>query len=596
MRRRKLFLQLFPLYSLITLASLLVISLYFVNTLHNVYYEQVADNLELCARLVGSQFERNGIPQSEKELGKLVRSLSKKSRTRLTVVSVSGVVLADSEKKPAQMENHADRPEIKNALASGVGMSRRRSPTMGVVMVYVAVPVVEKGKVVGVVRASRAVNTTDAVLSITYRLIVLAVAMTGIFAGIAGFVVTRRIGISLSRLRDAAARMAAGDLNSRAPVPDTLEFADLAETLNGMAEQLSRIIRTSSNISREQQAILSSMQEGVIAVTNDDRILILNPAAEQLLGVSMDEARGKVVSEVIRHSGLLKLLERCRGNQAALAEEIVIRDVSTGMAQDKILQATGRVLVDTEGKKIGALVVLNDVTQTRKLENMRREFVANVSHELKTPITSIKGFIETILDGALDDPVKAREFLEIVARQTDRLDSIIEDLLTLSAIEQKSESAEILKEPTKVRSLLEQAAAVLQVKAKAVDIRIDIECSDDLIALVNAPLMEQAIINLLDNAVKYSPPGGTVKLVAESTSDYVGIHVVDNGPGIAAEHIPRLFERFYRVDKARSRKMGGTGLGLAIVKHIVQAHRGRTEVQSTLGKGSTFSIFVPVQE
>jgi two-component system phosphate regulon sensor histidine kinase PhoR len=596
MRRRKLFLQLFPLYSLITLASLLVISLYFVNTLHNVYYEQVADNLELCAQLVGSQFERNGIPQSEKELGKLVRSLSKKCRARLTVVSVSGVVLADSEKKPAQMENHADRPEIKNALAVGIGMSRRRSPTMGMVMVYVAIPVVEKGKAVGVVRASRAVNTTDAVLSITYRLIVLAVAVTGIFAGIAGFVVTRRIGISLSRLRDAAARMAAGDLNSRVPVPDTLEFADLAETLNGMAEQLSRTIRTSSNISREQQAILSSMQEGVIAVTNDDRVLILNPAAEQLLGVSMDEARGKVVSEVIRHSGLLKLLERCRGDQVALAEEIVIRDVSTGIAQDKILQATGKALVDTEGKKIGALVVLNDVTQTRKLENMRREFVANVSHELKTPITSIKGFIETILDGALDDPVKAREFLEIVARQTDRLDSIIEDLLTLSAIEQKSESAEILKEPTKVRGLLEQAAATLQVKAKAADIRIDIECSDDLIALVNAPLMEQAIINLLDNAIKYSPPGGTVKLIAESTNDYAGIHVVDNGPGIAAEHIPRLFERFYRVDKARSRKMGGTGLGLAIVKHIVQAHRGRTEVQSALGKGSTFSIFVPVQE
>lgn len=596
MRRRKLFLQLFPLYSLITLASLLVISLYFVSTLHNVYYEQVADNLELCARLVGSQFERDGIPQSEKELGKLVRSLSKKCRTRLTVVSVSGVVLADSAKRPEWMENHADRPEIKDALAGGIGISRRRSTTMGVVMVYVAVPVVEKGKVVGVVRASRAVNATNALLSVTYRLIVLAVAVTGIFAGIAGFVVTRRIGISLSRLRDAAARMAAGDLNSRVPVPDTLEFADLAETLNGMAKQLSRIIHTSSNISREQQAILSSMQEGVIAVTNDDRILILNPAAEQLLGVSMDEARGKIVSEVIRHSGLLKLLERCRGDQAALAEEIVIRDVSTGIAQDKILQATGRALVDTEGKKIGALVVLNDVTQTRELENMRREFVANVSHELKTPITSIKGFIETILDGALDDPVKAREFLEIVARQTDRLDLIIEDLLTLSAIEQKSESAEILKEPTKVRSLLEQAAAAIQVKAKSADIRIDIECSDDLIAPVNALLMEQAIINLLDNAVKYSPPSGTVKLIAESTCDYVGIHVVDNGPGIAAEHIPRLFERFYRVDKARSRKMGGTGLGLAIVKHIVQAHRGRTEVQSTLGKGSTFSIFVPVQE
>jgi len=595
MRRRKLFLQLFSLYSLTTLASLLVINLYFVKTLHNVYYEQVVDDLELCARLVSSQFERNGILQNEKELGKLVSSLSKKCGARLTVVSVSGAVLADSGKKPAHMENHADRQAIKNALAGGIGVSRRRSSTMRAMMVYVAVPVVDKGNVVGVVQASRATNTNYAVLSIAYRLIVLAVTVTGIFAGIAGFVVTRRIGMSLHRLRDAAARMAAGDLNSRAPVSDTLEFADLAETLNSMAEQLSQIIRKSSNISREQQAILSSMQEGVIAVTNDDRILILNPAAEQLLGVSMDEARGKVVFEVIRHSGLLKLLERCRGNQAALTEEIVIRDPSYGIARDKILQATVRALVDTEGKKIGALIVLNDVTQTRKLENMRRDFVANVSHELKTPITSIKGFIETILDGALDDPVKAREFLEIVARQTDRLDSIIEDLLTLSAIEQ-NELAEISKEPTQVRGLLEQAASTLQVKAKAADIQIEIECSDDLVALVNAPLMEQAIINLLDNAIKYSPSGSTVRLIAESTNDYVGIHVVDNGPGIAAEHIPRLFERFYRVDKARSRKMGGTGLGLAIVKHIVQAHRGRTEVRSTLGKGSTFSIFVPVKE
>lgn len=596
MRRRTLFLQLFPLYSLITLASLLVLSLYFVNTLQNIYYEQVTDNLEVCARVVGSQFEREGTLQNGVELEKLVRFLSKKCRARLTVVSTSGVVLADSEKDPAQMENHADRPEIEQALAGKIGISRRRSPTMGVGMVYVAAPVIEKGKIIGVVRASRSISTVDAVLSVAYRLIVFAFAVTGIVAGIAGLVVTRRIGKSLSHLHEAASRMATGDLNSRVPIPDTAELADLAETLNGMAEQLGRVIRASSNASREQQAILTSMQEGVIAVTNDDRILILNPAAEQLLGTSVDKARGRIVSEVIRHPGLLKLLERCRSDRVPLVEEIALRDISTGTGQDRILQATGTALVDTEGKNIGALLVLNDVTQTRKLENMRRDFVANVSHELKTPITSIKGFVETILDGALDDPAKAREFLEIVARQTDRLNSIIEDLLTLSTIEQKAESAELSKEPTPIENLLKQAAAALQVKAQAAGVNIEIECADGLSAPVNAPLMEQAIINLLDNAVKYSPSGSTVRLIAESVGDNVGIHVVDNGPGIEAEHIPRLFERFYRVDKARSRKMGGTGLGLAIVKHIVQAHHGRTGVQSAPGKGSTFSIFIPVRE
>jgi two-component system phosphate regulon sensor histidine kinase PhoR len=243
---------------------------------------------------------------------------------------------------------------------------------------------------------------------------------------------------------------------------------------------------------------------------------------------------------------------------------------------------------------VGAVIVLNDVTRYRHLENLRRDFVANVSHELKTPIASIKGFVETLLDGALSHPDDAQRFLKIIGSHAERLNNIIEDLLSLSKIEQSEQAANLPLDLAPLRPVLEAAVYGCQSQAAARHIELSLDCGDAIVAQINPPLLEQAVINLIDNAVKYSEPGRQVQIEAQADEQEIALSVRDHGCGIAAEHLPRLFERFYRVDRARSRKLGGTGLGLAIVKHIVQAHAGRVSVESTPGEGSVFCIHLPV--
>jgi two-component system phosphate regulon sensor histidine kinase PhoR len=258
------------------------------------------------------------------------------------------------------------------------------------------------------------------------------------------------------------------------------------------------------------------------------------------------------------------------------------------------LQAHGTALQNPDGVQVGAVVAINDVTQIRKLENLRRDFVANVSHELKTPITAIKGFVETLQDGAVNDPEDAQKFLAIVARHVDRLNAIIEDLLSLSRIEQQSKEKEKIQlENVPLRPVIDAAKEVCETKARAKNVSFFVMCPNTVQAQINAPLMEQALVNLIDNAIKYSDEGSSVQIEAEDTEAAIILSVHDRGCGIEEEHLPRIFERFYRIDKARSRKLGGTGLGLAIVKHIAQAHGGKVMVRSKLEEGSSFSIILP---
>ncbi|MDQ7785885.1 MAG: ATP-binding protein, partial [Desulfomonilaceae bacterium] len=275
------------------------------------------------------------------------------------------------------------------------------------------------------------------------------------------------------------------------------------------------------------------------------------------------------------------------------SEEPTERDIVIVGDSDVYLQAHGTRLIDAQGTSIGALIVLNDVTRLKTLETIRRDFVANVSHELKTPITSIKGFLETLEEGAINDPEHAGQFLKIIIRHTDRLSAIIEDLLSLSRIERDAEKGEIALEKTPIRDVFDSVKRAVRSRAKHHDITLEYEADESAVARINPTLLEQAVVNLVDNALKYSEPNSTVWIVSERRNSEVLIRVKDEGCGIPREHLARIFERFYRVDKARSRKVGGTGLGLAIVKHIANAHGGRVEVESSPGKGSTFSIRLP---
>lgn len=384
----------------------------------------------------------------------------------------------------------------------------------------------------------------------------------------------------IERMRDPAASL-------RAEYPESTATHSILSALNDLSLQWNDQLLFLTRRRAEQDALLASMVESVIAIGLDGRILSMNPAAGHLLGVDPDRAISRHFGEIARQVSLHRF-----GNQALEAREPFVDEVLLRHQNgDRYYRAQATVLRDPQRRRLGSLLVLQDVTQLRKLETIRRDFVANVSHELKTPITSIRGFAETLHDG-VPDPEESRHFVEIILRQANRLQSIIEDLSSLSQIELGAEQADLERTYTPLHQVLRSAIATCEsVSDRTMEVRLI--CPHSLTARVNAPLLEEAIINLVGNAMKFSDGRREIIVSATQVNDELVIEVQDFGKGIPAEHLPRLFERFYRVDKARSRKLGGTGLGLAIVKHIAIAHGGTVSVESTPAKGSTFRIHLP---
>jgi two-component system phosphate regulon sensor histidine kinase PhoR len=453
-------------------------------------------------------------------------------------------------------------------------------------VLIVGVPIYREGKVARVLEVSQSTAHIRAAKAEWWRWVALiAVAAVAAALLVARFL-SEPIARSFQALRTLADELSEGRNARHAPIPNIAEAEELGESLSRLAERFAERLDGVLRINNEQEAVLAGMAEGVLAIDAEHRVISLNRAAGRLLGINPTEIMGRALHEIVRNAELLRLVDQILASRKPAENDIVFRQ-----PDERILQVRGTMLADTHDRGSGAVFVLNDVTRLRRLENMRRDFAANVSHELKTPITSIKGFIETILDGASTDD--ARRFMDIIARQADRLDAIIDDLLALSRIEKEAEASDIVLAPSRLRDVLVGAANDCQVRADERRLRVEIRCQDDMQARVNALLLQQAVRNLLENAVKYSDVGGVIHVVGERTAEEVRVSVVDFGCGIAPEHHARLFERFYRVDKARSRKLGGTGLGLAIVKHIVLAHRGRVTVESTPGKGSKFTIHLP---
>jgi two-component system phosphate regulon sensor histidine kinase PhoR len=426
--------------------------------------------------------------------------------------------------------------------------------------------------------------------SLSVQSIILGGWVLLLLAAALGWFISHRISQPLQEMRQGAERFAAGDFSHRLSIPDSVELASLASTLNRMAAQLAEQIAVITQQRNEQEAILESMHEGVLALDTQERVITVNRAAEALLGVMATQAKGHTIQEVVRNVALQRLLAATLHSTEAATADIVLRG-----SEERFLQATATALRDAQGRDIGVLVVLNDVTQLRRLENIRRDFVSNVSHELKTPITSIKGFVETLRDGALKDRAQAERFLGIIARHAERLHAIIEDLLALSRLEQGSDSYEIPRSETSLSEVIQAAILDCAARAEAQHVTVIPMCAAELRAAVNAPLLEQALVNLLDNAITYSNPESSVWVNIRQEDDRLVIDVRDQGVGIPYDHLDRIFERFYRVDKARSRERGGTGLGLAIVKHIAQVHGGQVSVMSTVGQGSTFTLRIPLQ-
>jgi two-component system, OmpR family, phosphate regulon sensor histidine kinase PhoR len=572
----------------ITLVALLVAGWYFSRTMKDFYLAQLASDLTVQARLMEQLATPGLLAGDTASLDALAIKIGRSTGLRVTLILPDGGVLGDTLDDPARMDNHAERPEIIAARQQGVGTAMRYSFTVSSDMMYAAVPVYRQGELAGFVRVAIPATAIDRELRALYGRILLTGLLVTVVAALVSLGVARRISRPLEEMKRGAQRFARGELDSPLSVDGSDEIGALAEALNEMALQLDDRIRTITRQHNEQEAVLASMVEGVLAVDLDERILRINQAAAQLLGVESTAVQGRRLQEVIRKADVQRFVAETLASQQSREGEIALRGTD-----ERFLQAHGTMLHGAEGRQIGALVVLNDITRLRRLEGVRREFVANVSHELKTPITAIKGFIETLLDGALHDPEDARRFLDIIHRQAERLNAIIDDLLALSRIEQEEEKKSIPLHKGPVEEVLRAAVQSCTVQGSAKGIAIDLHCEPQLLARLNPPLLEQALVNLIDNAIKYSDSSGRVLVEARATVADVRIAVRDWGTGIPREHLNRIFERFYRVDKARSRKQGGTGLGLAIVKHIVQAHGGRVEVISAPRQGSTFTIYLP---
>ncbi len=582
MNKKRLFWH-FSLYLLITLLALLAATLFSSQLIRSFYEQRTSLDLKARALLVDDQLLPLFTGNQWHELTSLCQKLGRKSATRLTVVTLDGQVAADSDENPARLDNHGDRPEILAALSGDTGTSIRFSYTLQENLMYVAIPLRQPdGAIIGSLRLAVAITAIDQALAAIQNKIALgALGLALLLAGVTLFI-SRQISRPVQDMMAGAGRFANGDFHEEIPLRGPFEMVELAWALNRMARDLDKQIQTVVSQRNKLEAIFDSMVEGILTVNRQERITALNGAAARLLETTAEkQAIGRTILEVVRNSEFKRFIQAALQSEDPQERELILSHSQLG---DRVIQAHS-VQIQDQDEQI--LVVLHDVTRLKELENLRRDFVANVSHELRTPITAIQGFVETLLDGAMEEPENRGKFLTIIARQSDRLKSIVEDLLTLSRIEEEKKAIAMKASP--LIAVLSSAIEVSQPRATEKGIALHLDCPPDLEATINAPLLELAIVNLIDNAVKYS---GTarVDISATASEERIAITVADQGEGIPRQHQHRLFERFYRVDKARSRKQGGTGLGLAIVKHIVLSHNGDISLLSTPGKGAAFTI------
>jgi len=588
-KRTSLIWQLYPAYLILVLAALLATGWYASRSMRDFYLSQIHQNLLNQSQLLRAQFLPLLEPSRHAELDRYCKQAGKQVPTRLTIILPNGTVVGDSEARPSQMENHGDRPEVLEALNGTKGSATRFSDTLGRNMMYVALPIQAGSTLRGIVRVSIAIDEIDTQLRKLQFQFLLGGIIIAVVVSIACLLISRRITRPMETMRRSAERFAHGDLSHRVHPPDTFELASLADAINQMAKELEGRIQTVINQRNETQAVFSSMVEGVVALDPEAQIMDLNTAAARLLNRTKEALRGRSIQEVMRNLDLHRMVQitMVDGTQTE-------GDITLYQDGEQTLSIRCTPLTGTAGESLGIVLVMNDVTQFRRLENMRTDFAANVSHEIKTPLTAIQGFVETLANGSVDDSVQARRFLDIIQKHVHRLSSIIDDLMQLSRLEQDNQTIRLRCQISHIAERIDAAVQLCGKMANEKKITLEINADPGLKANIDPDMIEQALINLIDNAVKYSPEDSTILIHADIAERELWISVQDQGHGIAHKHLPRLFERFYRVDKARSRNMGGTGLGLAIVKHIIQAHGGQVTVESVQGEGSTFTLHLPI--
>ena len=569
--KSRIFLKLFAAALILIAACVLTMNVLIQRAWEGMMRGEIESSMRQKTAMVAARIASTPAEQQ----AQVIQQVSALAGARATLIASDGKVLADSEANPAEMENHADRPEVIAALHGGSGSSIRSSRTLGVPFLYCAAPVPG-----GVVRLAYRLSAIDGVNRNVRNSLLKSTAVSALVALVLAFVATQSIGRRLVRITAFAERVAAGDLSARIQEGSTDEIAHVATALDKTARKLEDGFRAVESSRQTLETLLNSMQEPVIAVAEDGRVLWANQRMERLLPSGM-----RLGEPLVRSARDPEIL---RAVQTALET----RDIVTARAA-KIF--SGRVFDLTAAPMPGGgvVAVMHDQTEIERVEKTRRDFIANVSHELRTPLTSIQGYAETVLDNEQLSE-SAREFVEIIRKNAMRMARLTEDLLVLARVESGERGFKM--ETATPQELLEESVQTFQEIADSRGIELAVMNTASSVVSVDRDAIHQVLGNLIDNAMKYGEDGHKVLIGACEREDGVQFFVRDFGAGIPSDHLQRLFERFYRVDKARSRESGGTGLGLAIAKHVVRAHGGTIKAESELNHGATFYFTLPREE
>lgn len=582
---RRLFTKILITYLAIIVVLLGVLDFYLTGFTARVEIDQIAKSLEEKARLIALDIKRASPLGVTRQ--KLLEAHGP-AEARITWIEPHGVVMADTNANPAEMENHATRPEFIKALAGRSGRSIRFNHTLRIDFLYVAIPLEENGKILGALRLAYPLSDLQQQIAGVRTRIWLSSLIAFLVAGVIGYFLSRSLVLRIHLLTRFSESIAQGNFQNQIPIQGRDEMSALAQSLNVTASQLSRLFDSLDAERIKLKTVLESMSEGILVLDRDRKVALSNRAFDNIFDRPQPVPGDAVWYEVIRHAELQSFFEDVYTSGIAST-----KNFSLHTTPERFFQATLVPVKNASGEIELLISVFYDTTALERMERVRKDFVANVSHELRTPLTSIQGYVETLIEGGLDDVQRRGEFLERIRQQAIRLDKLTSDLLTLSTIE--SGKYAFRHERAELNSIIRDAIDAISSLAQANQVAVRFEpplfpatvaCDPDAI--------HQVLLNLLDNAVKFSHPQGRVDVTMETTKEALKISVMDQGIGIPSIDLPRLTERFYRVDKARSRELGGTGLGLAIVKHLVEAHGGRLTIESELGKGSCFSFTLPV--
>ncbi len=572
--RKSIFSRIFAGYLLLTFFLSGFILSFSFKVIRAHYLDSLAENLERIGNALKPSVYRFLEKGKGKELDNFIKQMGEKINVRITVIDKDGVVIADSKKNPETMENHSNRPEIREAYKGKTGRSLRFSTTVKETMLYVAIPLERNGEVKWVVRTSLFLKQINTLLHNLRRKILETAGVVLLLSLIGAIFITRTVSVPLRKLSIAARKIASGDFDVRVDLKNRDELQELAVSFNHMAGEIKKLFTTITLQKEELDGILSSIQEGLVVMSKDGKIIRANKSMKKITGIS--DMEGKMFWEIflLNSPSISSLIKNSIETGKSMTEEVSIGD-------RRFLSSITHMKTKNE-----VVLVLHDITRLKKLEEFKKDLVMNVSHELRTPLTAIYGYLET-LEEEMEEEKK--HYVDIIKKHTWRLINLVNDLLTLSELEKKGE---IDYEDVDITRMVNQIMKFFEKKAKEKGIMLKASVPENLHMKGDGFRLEQMLLNLVDNAIKYTE-SGEVEILVRKKKKNIEFRVRDTGMGIPPECIPRIFERFYVVNKARSRELGGTGLGLSIVKHIVELHGGEIFVESTPGKGSTFTVIIP---